>query len=233
MYGITFNGKHSYNDFGLYIMDKTISPPSKKKILDTVPYMNSNYDFSTLGSNGELTYDTRKIVVKLGLISDTREQLYVLYSQILSWLMDVGQSQLIFDFMPDYYFLAEVYEAPDFDDFINTGELTVTFVAEPFKYKDVDSGDKIWDLFNFETDYLEDNAIFVTGSDSITIHNVGRATVPFVTSDAAMSLVLNGYTMNVLAGINTDPKFILLNGENNVDITGTGNIAFAFREELL
>ena len=49
--GITFNNIHN-NTIGVVMHSKLIQSPSKKKIKMTVPYMNGDYDFSTIGSNG-------------------------------------------------------------------------------------------------------------------------------------------------------------------------------------
>ena len=59
MLGIIKNNKHSYNDFGLKILSKNISNPKKRKIKETVPFMNGAYDFSLL--YGEQTYDEREL----------------------------------------------------------------------------------------------------------------------------------------------------------------------------
>ena len=57
--GIIKNNKHSYNDFGLKILSRELNPPSKKKIKETLPFMNGSYDFSLLC--GENVYEERTI----------------------------------------------------------------------------------------------------------------------------------------------------------------------------
>lgn len=233
MYGITFNGKHSFNDFGLYVEEQHISPPAKKKIIVPVPYMNAYYDFSTVGSNGEQVYDPRPIVVKLGLLSNTREQLYVLYSQILEWLEDVGQSQLIFDFMPDYYFLAEVQGIPTWDEFVDNGDLEVTFIAYPFKQGVNQVGEEAWDTFNFETDYMQDVEFDVVGTKTVTIYNPGRVVSPVINCSAGMVVQIGDYSTMLNQNDNSDWGFKLKPGENTISIIGIGHIKFVFRKETI
>lgn len=201
MQGMIFNGKHSFDDFGLIIEEVHINPPAKRKIIDTIPYMSGRYDFSTLGSNGEQIYDTRSIVVKFGLLEDTRDQLYTLYSDILEWLIDIGQNQLIFDFMPDYYFLGEVEGIPTWDEFINDGDLTITFVADPFKY-------------------LREN-VFITVTREQSIFNPFIYCKPSIRVYGSGNFILNGKA-TVVTGTFTDINYLtLLSEENTISFDGS------------
>ncbi len=233
MFGITFNGKHSFNDFGLYVEEKSILAPPKRKILSTVPFMNGYYDFSTIGSNGEQVYDMRNIIVKLALLTPTRQGLYVLYSQVLEWLLDVGQSQLIFDFMPDFYFLAEAQGVPTWDEFVDNGDLEVTFICNPFKYGINLEGNDIWDTFNFETDISQTVEFDVVGTKTVTIYNANRFVTPTINCTTAMSIILGGINYNLVIGDNVTYGLKLLNGANTIIINGTGHIKFLFRKVSL
>ena len=75
--GVAFNSKHN-KDFNIAMERKSIQSPSKKKIKDSVPFMSGSYDFSTIGSNGEITYNEREIAVTFGLPANNKEQLQVL-----------------------------------------------------------------------------------------------------------------------------------------------------------
>ena len=126
--GVTFNGKHN-NELNIVMKKKTIQSPSKKKVKDSVPFMNGSYDFSTIGSNGEIVYSERDITITFGLPAETKEQLQVMYSKVLEWLVDVGKQKLIFDVMKDYYFLAEAEETTTFEEVMEFGRLEVKFVV--------------------------------------------------------------------------------------------------------
>ncbi|WP_278382327.1 distal tail protein Dit [Clostridium tyrobutyricum] len=237
IYGLTFNGKHSFSEFGLYVEKKTINPPSKKKIVDDVPFMHGNYDFSTVGSRGEQVFDTRTITVKFALICYTMEELYTKYSQILEWLADCSQSQLIFDYDPGYYFLAEVQDAPKFDDLTDNGELEVNFVCYPFRYSTSYMGDDIWDTFNFLTDYTQyTNTFEITNPfTTVVMYNNGRAVTPVINCSSPMTLRVNGedkeYKLN--AGDNKVWGLKLKNGKNELIFAGSGTVKILFRWESL
>jgi predicted phage tail component-like protein len=230
---ITFNAKNSYADFKLCIEERIISSPAKKKIKDSVPFMNGNYDFSTVGSNGEIVYDTREVKIKFGLPTRSKSELYTLYSEILEWLVDAGQQQLIFSDMPDYYFLGEVESATSIEEVLRMGRLEVSFTCEPFKIGTSEAGNQLWDTFNFLIDCMQDTSFTIAGSKTVTIYNAGRAVVPVVNCSSAMSCNHNGYTANFATGDNTDYNFKLLSGANTIAVIGTGTISFNFRKQIL
>ena len=58
-FGITFNGKHSYKDFGLLVKERNIDNPSKIKTKERIPYSNQIFDFSKI--YGVQEYEERSI----------------------------------------------------------------------------------------------------------------------------------------------------------------------------
>jgi predicted phage tail component-like protein len=235
MIQVIFNGKKSYNDLKIETEFVDIQPPSKKKIKDSVPFMHGSYDFSTVGSSGEQVYNERIIRAKFNITKSTsRATLYNKYSEVLEWLLEAGKSQLIFTDMPDCFYFAEVENAPSFEEVLRKyGRMEVEFIAEPFKYGVDYEGEKLWDTFNFETDYLQDTEFDVVGSKTVTIYNPGRVVVPTINVNSTMAATLNGYTTNLTSGNNKDWKFKLQTGINNITINGTGHIKFIFRKEML
>lgn len=231
---ITFNNRKSYDDFGFTIESYSIQPPSKKKIKEAVPFMNGSYDFSTVGSSGEIVYTERDISLVLNLHGKSRAHLLQKYSEALEWLIGTGKSPLIISDIPDVFFSAEVENAPSFETVLKrNGKLGIVFVADPFKSGNEYEGDKLWDTFNFETDYLQDTVFTVGGSRTATIYNPGRTVIPVINCSAAMTVKANGYTLNCSKGDNRDYRLKLLNGANTVTINGTGTVKINFRKELL
>ncbi|MBW9154283.1 distal tail protein Dit [Clostridium estertheticum] len=231
MYGITFNGKHSYDDYDLFVMSKSIQPPSKDKIKVQVPFMNGGgWDFSTVGSNGEIVYNTREIIIKFGIDSNNVKQLYVKYTKILAWLQDIGQQKLIFDDISDYYFIAEAETPPTFSTFIMLGELEVKFVADPFKIGVDYAVNNLWDTFNFEEDYMQTGDFDVIGTKTITLYNPGRLAMPTINASTSMSIIYNSKPYNLAVGDNKIYGLKLVNGANSIIINGTGHIKILFRK---
>jgi predicted phage tail component-like protein len=230
---MTFNNRKETDIPGLFLIDRKIYAPTKKKIKVEVPFMHGSYDFSTVGSGGEIVYTQRTIECKFGLKAISKDELQVRYEQFLNWLYDVGQSQLIFDDLSDVYFLAEIEKEPSWREIVAYGETTVTFVCQPFKYGIDYEGDKDWDSFNFLTDYLQEDTYSINGSSVINIYNPGRIVIPDVIVSSNMSCTVNGYTTNFTSINYKDYNFKLLNGTNSISVVGNGNIQFRFRKELL
>lgn len=231
---VIFNDKYNWDDMGIKIESISLQPPSKKKIKATVPFMHSSYDFSTVGSNGEIVFTERLINIRFLFIERNLYALYSKYSQILEWLLGVGQSQLVFTDVIDTYYLAEAEEAPSFEEVVSKiGRMDVKFIAEPFRYGVNLEGSDIWDTFNFETDYAQITEFDVTDSKTVTLYNPGRPVSPTINVDAPMVAMVNNYTISLQQGDNVDRNFILQPGANIVDIIGTGHIEFLFRKVLL
>ena len=169
MLGIKKDNKHSYNDFGIKILSRSISIPSKRKIKDTVPFMNGSYDFSLL--YGEQTYDEREITYTFSLPKKDKVKLNMLKIKIIEWLYDGIQSKLYDDQIPGFYFLAECTGIDYDESFYNYAQLTVSFTAYPFKISTLQDGHDIWNEFNFELDIVQNTKFNVIENESITLYN--------------------------------------------------------------
>lgn len=233
MYGITFNGKHSYNDFGFYVESKVIQSPAKKKIKIDVPGMNGNYDFSTVNSNGEITYDTRDLTINFGISSKSKPELYTKYTKFLAWLLDVPKSKLIFDDISDYYFMAEVETTTTLEQVLKFGKVAVKLIADPFKTGVDYAVDNLWDTFNFEEDYMQTGTFDVVTTKQILLYNPGKATPVTINCSVAMNIVIYGTTYNLVSGDNKIYGLKLLGLYNYIKINGTGKIKFTFRKVSL
>lgn len=230
--GFKFNDVHN-NTIGAVMHSKLIQPPSKKKIKESVPFMNGSYDFSTISSNGQISYSERKITISLGLPANNKEHLQVLYSSVLEWLEDCGKQKLIFDVVRDYYYMAEIEDVSSFEETMEFGKLELTFVADPFKHSVEYVGSDVWDTFNFEEDYAQDVEHTISGSKSITIYNPRRPVRPTIECNSSMSIIQNGTTYNLISGTNKPYNLYLNTGANNITVNGTGTIKFIFRKESI
>ncbi|WP_277679220.1 phage tail protein [Gracilibacillus dipsosauri] len=235
MYGINFNGKHSYNDFGITIADKNIGFPEKEKIKVKVPFSNVEYDFSQL--YGEQTYTPRPLTYTLNVLSKkpTTEKINVIETQLSNWLMNSnGKQKLYDDAIPGYYFLAEVEKGLSFDELWNSGKLTVEFTAYPFMIAELPEGHDIWDEFNFDLDVAQPVEFTVNGTLDVTLFNVGTPSItPEIEASGPMEILKDGITYYVPTGKSKSDDFKLQTGENHLTITGDGSIKFLFYKELI
>lgn len=238
MYGIEFNGKHSYRDFGITLgVEKNIGYPKKEKIKVKVPFSNMEYDFSEL--YGSQTYTNRTLTYTLNILGrhkiNTTEKINLIETKISNWLMNSnGKQRLYDDSIPSYYYLAEVEGGLNFDEFWNYGTLTVTFTAYPFMISDLEEGHDIWDEINFELDVLQPIEFEINGIKSISLVNVSATTLsPTIETTSSMEIVKDGVIYNVTEGKTKSLDFTLKIGENDLTITGNGTIKFLFYKELI
>lgn len=232
MLGIKKDNKHSYNDFGIKILSRSISIPSKRKIKDTVPFMNGSYDFSLL--YGEQTYDEREITYTFSLPKKDKVKLNMLKVKIIEWLYDGIQSKLYDDQIPGFYFLVECTGIDYDESFYNYAQLTVSFTAYPFKISTLQDGHDIWNEFNFELDMVQNTKFNVIENESITLYNNSAVGVyPIIICDNNFEIIKNNITYRFVPGEMKSFDFKLDKGENNLLLKGNGTIEFKWFKEVL
>lgn len=235
MYGIRFNGKHSYEDFGMTIAEKNAGYPDKEKIKVKIPFSNVEYDFSEI--YGEQTYSNRSLTYTFNVISKkpTTQKINAIETNLSNWLMNSnGKQRLYDDSMPNYYYLAEVEGGLNFAELWNHGKLTVTFTAYPFMISELKEGHDIWDEINFETDILQPVDFDVNGTLDIMIFNGGVPSLsPTIEATAPLEIIKDGVSYTIPSGKSKSESFRLANGENHLTITGNGTIKFLFYKELI
>lgn len=236
MRGITFDNKHSFRDFNLTIASRHIGNPSKIKRKERVPFSNVEYDFSTIYGGQE--YEERTLIYTFNVV-DMYNRSKISFSSlkiaVLNWLLGPNEKvKLIDDAIPGYYFLAEVENGPELEEFEFDGPLTVEFTAYPFKISELEEGHDIWDEFNFLLDYAQITEFEITGSKEITLYNPGASLVrPKIATNNPMTIVKDNTIFNVPAGESESFDFVLFKGENKMTVTGNGQISFKFRKELI
>jgi hypothetical protein len=231
MNGFMYKNKHSFKDFNLTIKSKNISPPKKIKIKESVPFMQGSYDFSNL--YGEQTYEERQLNYVLNLQCRSKVELNTKKIKILDWLMNSFKTVLKDDAILGYYFNAEC-EDVEFKESGSYAEITVSFIAYPFKISLYDEGNIPWNDFNFELDYMQETKFDVVGSKNIGIINSSSKKItPTVICTAPFDLIKDGIIYKFNTGSTKDWRFNLDKGINNLTVNGNGNIEFLFRKEVL
>lgn len=184
---IIYNGKSSYKDLGLRISSREIGYPAKKKITIEVPHMNGSYDFSSL--YGKEIFSDRELTFKFDIIPalGKRYNMHQKKDELINWIYSTNsRSALIDSECPDYYYIAEVVDKPEFEDHGFYGTATIKFVANPYRVSVYNDSHDIWDLFNFEKDMTQklsyngyvDGTLELTNTGSravnLYIKNIGK-----------------------------------------------------------
>lgn len=128
MLSFDFGGKNSYDDFGIFI-SKRPSIPSPKRRINTIniPGRDSNLKFD------EKTYEDITLTVECSV--KDKQNLANKIDDIKSWLFNLGESDLVFNFQPDKKYIAQVVNSIDFRQTYKVfSGFPIIFNCRPFKY---------------------------------------------------------------------------------------------------
>ena len=155
MYGIVYNNKHSFREFGLTMLSqREMQPPAKKKITVTVPFMSGSYDFSNLYNSSH--FEERTLEYRFLTKVANVEALEAKKIAIENWLLNGNQKTVLKDdTLKGYYYLAECTNV-QVEEMHTIGKIKALFTAYPFKICEDYEGKLLWDNFNFELDVLQE-----------------------------------------------------------------------------
>ena len=214
MKGVKFGDYHSYYEWGLVLSPgKVIESPKPKTKYVEVEGSDGVLDFTE--SFGGVKYNNRTLSFPFSKPEIVPGGYEALYSVVQDALQG-KKMQIILDDDPSHYYVGRV-TINEWKSNKNIGEIVIECDCEPYKYK------------------LEETVISqaVTGSATITLNNSRMKVVPKITTSAQFTIAFDGYTGTFSAGTFTIPELELVEGENTVNVTGTGNISFVYREGRL
>lgn len=194
MLSFTFAGKDSFKDFGIYVEKRPNVPSPKRRI----SYIDVPGRDSALRRD-ESTYEDIILSVGCSFKGDP----YSKISSIKSWLLNSGESDLIFSYQPDKKYIAQVVNSIDFEVVLKiTSHFVVLFNCQPFQY-------------------ATDNAPILTNC-AITLQNPGTvAASPYikVNGSGAGGLTVNGNSVS----FSSIDQHVILNSEIQEIYKDTGS----------
>jgi phage-related protein len=121
--------------------------------------------------------------------------------------------RIILDDDPTFFYLGRCHVS-SFTSEKGIGTIKVECDCEPYKYK------------------LQPTIMSVTvnGTEVITLTNARKRAVPEIKTNATMTIVFGDGAWTPSAGTFTIPELELVEGDNLVSVTGTGNITFEWTE---
>lgn len=205
--GIKINNKHSYDDYGLILSSKTISPPSVKSI--TVDITGGHGVIDMTEAFGEPKFKNRKLTFTFNRVFNTKAEFMTWWS---NWMDELeGQKvNIVLDEDPDFFFVGRI--SSSYSNKKNIFTFKVTVDCEPFKYK------------------KNVTSVRQTGSGTVVLNNLRKKVVPRITTSAETRLEFNNKQFNLSAGVWTIPELELSKGINSVVVTTTGTVEFKYQE---
>ena len=213
MSDIRFGTKWAHADYGLIVAPYAIPLPEPQMNFVEIPGRDGALDLSE--AFGTIRYADR--IIPLTLYA--RAPFDVLISSLAA---DVHgrRMNVIFDRDPTYYYDARM-TIEDVERHWGYCELSLECRVKPYK------------LEQFETAIT----VLPTGTATVTLTNTRMPVVPSITVSAEMTIefTIGGlvYTINLSIGSHVVPLLVLLEGDTEVEITGTGSITFTYRKGAL
>lgn len=214
MNGVTINGKHSLDDFGLYLQPKSIPVPASKVNVVAIKGGDGEIDLSTSLTDGNMKYGNRTIklsFVAIGFGSAFDEKIDLFTTSVHG-----KKVELIFDDDPNHYFVGRC-EVKDRDYSNGYAKITCEFNVEPYRY-DVE---------------VTTVSRTVSGNLTLNITNSRQWVVPTITASDEMALMFQGVLYQVLEGRHVNENIILRDGNNTLAFSGNGTVTIEYRQGVL
>ena len=213
MSDIRFGTKWARADYGLIVAPYAIPMPEPQTNFVEISGRDGALDLSE--AFGTVRYADRIIPLTLYCRAPFD-------AMISSFATDVHgrRMHVIFDRDPTYYYDARI-TVEDVERHAGHCELSLECRTKPYK------------LEHFETTVT----VLPTGSTTVTLTNTRMPVVPTITASTGMTLTFTiagvSYSISLAAGSHVVPSLVLLEGDTEVEITGTGSITFTYRKGVL
>ena len=213
MSDIRFGTKWAHADYGLIVAPYSIPMPEPQTSFVEIPGRDGALDLSE--AFGTVRYADRVVPLTLYARAQFDELISTFAADVHGRRMKV-----IFDRDPTCYYDARVM-LEDVERHAGYCELSLKCRARPYK------------LEHFETTMT----VLPTGNATMTLTNTRMPVVPMITTSAEMTLTFTVagvvYTINLSSGSHVIPSLVLIEGDTEVEITGTGLITFTYRKGAL
>ena len=213
MSDIRFGTKWAHADYGLIVAPYAIPMPEPQTNFVEIPGRDGALDLSE--AFGTVRYADRVIALTLYARAPFDTLVSAFAADVHGRRMNV-----IFDRDPTFYYDARI-TVEDVERHVGYCELSLKCRAKPYK------------LEHFETTIT----ILPAGTALVTLSNTRMPVVPTITVSAEMTLAFTiagrGYTINLAAGSHVVPSLVLVEGDTEVEIIGTGSITFTYRKGAL
>lgn len=213
MSDIRFGAKWARADYGLIVAPYAIPMPEPRTSFVDIPSRDGALDLSE--TFGTVRYVDRIISLKLYARAPFD-------AAVSAFAADVHgrRINMIFDRDPAYYYDARI-TIEDVEKHAGYCELSLECRARPYK------------LEHHETTIT----VQVEGTGNVTLTNTRMPTVPAITTSAEMTLtyIIGGADHSVMlsVGTHTVPSLVLMEGETEIELAGTGTVTFIYRKGAL
>lgn len=227
-------GDFNSRDAGWYLQKREAPTPGEKEIVESIPYMQGELDFSSV--LGERVFEPREITYEFKLPFKEYEDRKTAERMIKSQMVTKTEQKLFDTHDRRYYWMGKVKHIKVADDPIKKNLVaTIVFKCYPFAFHENEYFDDVWDTFDFNNDFSAWTKWGVSGEKSIYFVNCGDTSIsPTIKCSSNFNLIDdNGTIYNFKKGENTDFTLILKPGVNYFTAQGDGYISMHFSIEVM
>ena len=226
MIGVTIGEKHSFNDWGIILSSKVISPPEPQLNKVDVPMRDGSIDL-TESLTDDIKFKDRTITLNFTVTDKATWTAKV--SEIQNYLHG-KQLKIVFDDDLAFYYFGRVSVNKWATDKA-IGSLVVECKVEPFKYDVLSSAvDWEWDVFDLEEGIInETGELIVDGETTISLICRRKRMFPIFTASDSMTVKYDDELFNLVAGEQKMYGIFLCEGVNELTFKGNGTVSIDYR----
>lgn len=230
-YGVTFNGKHSFNHYHLLpTAAPYIAPPAVKSFYVDIPGADGSLDL-TEALTGFPTYGNRNGEFNF-LIYANKDEWHTIYNKIV-YDLNGKQVKVILDEESDFYYKGRLtVGAPNFQKVKGLIKITGVFDAERYVNGDYSGIDWLWNPFDFENGIAREYShVKIRNSKTVTLIGSDLIVCPkFTVESGSLAVSVDGNTYQLHTGDNILLEVLIgQNEEKDVTFIGKGVVTITYR----
>lgn len=212
-----FGDKNTFYDWDLVLTFKEITPPEPKTNYVELDGMSGTLDLSE-ALTGEITYDDRKIKASFWTSEGSHKDREKVIQGIVSYLHG-KKVKIIEPDDTDHYFYGRV-KITSKENNLAYAEISIECECDPWRYS-----------INESVRVVSATPQTIT---NIIINNNGvKSLTPIVVVTGDIEIIYNDKNYSLTDGTYQIPDVKLYQGVNVIGVTGSGSVAFSYREAEL
>ena len=212
MQGILFDDIHSYRDLNL-ILSKEDRPPAKPKT-NYIDIPGSDIPIDLTEANGEVRYNSRNFTFTFSFMGQDDFAWEAKRTEVGN-LLNGKACKITLDKDPEFYWLGRCTVSKILSD-RRKKQIVVTAKVHPYKYRQRETT-QTYDL--------------TTEERTVILSNSRKTVCPVITCTNDNTVIgFNGNTFNFSAGKHKNLNIRFTEGNNEVTISGSGQVTFAYQE---
>jgi hypothetical protein len=212
--GVLFNNIHSFFDLNLILSIVEISPAKPKETYVDIPGADGSLDLTE--AHGEVKYSDRTINLTFTMnpAGDLSERAWEEKKTEVSNALNGLACRITLDKDPDYYWQGRC-SLDSFKSNKRVRQFVIVATVRPYKWK--------------QSETVASFALSST-AQAVNIRNGRKSVCPVITCTETATVVFNGNTFSFNAGSHKNLNIRFTEGNNEVTISGKGQVTFTYQE---